>query len=418
MNHSMLKPIPITLLTVAAVLCAVGAQKVQITQPAGNITVSGGGGGGDAYLANTQTFTGASNIFAADVHIGGTLNAATQSVSSLIVGQLDLQTNIVAITNGGTGATNAAGALTNLGALSEAAASLLYQRTNGILTILKNLTNGTAGQLITSTGPGTFALSNAPSGGGVGDVVAAGNNTLTGTNIFSGMVTLGSLSRTNFLPSATEFYFFTEFITGTSGTTTTAFLPFQGNAINSGTAAAAQGLTNHPGIITLASATSANSGYAYTCNSTALIPRPGDFFRVSFRPFNTNAGVREYLGFHDQGGAASAPTDGLCLFRSNNIIYGQAWNNGTLVQTLNSASVESNAWLSAYGIVLDGTVAQFIVTDETGASVLTDTVTNGVPFTRGYGAGIVAYYTNTPGGSVNLGQYDNVHVGNIRNIIR
>lgn len=233
------------------------------------------------------------------------------------------------------------------------------------------------------------------------------------------MITLGSLSRTNFLPSATELYFFTEFLTGTSGTTTTAFLPFQGNAINSGTVAAAQGLTNHPGIITMASASgTANSGYAYTCNATALIPRPGDFFRISFKPFNTNAGVREYLGFSDQGGAASAPTDGLCIFRSNNIIYGQAWNNSVLVQTLNSASVVSNTWYSVWGHIVDDSVAQFIVTDETGASVLSDTVTNGVPFTRGYGAGIVSYYTNSPGGSTPLGQYDNIHVGSLRNILR
>jgi len=254
--------------------------------------------------------------------------------------------------------------------------------------------------------------------GGGGDVYLSSNNVFTASNNFQGMVTLGSLSRSNFLPSATEFYFTTEFLTGTSGTTTTVFLPFQGNAINSGTAAAAQGTTNHPGIITLASATSANSGYAYTCNSSALIPRPGDFFRISFKPLNTNAGVREYLGFHDQGGAASAPTDGLCIFRSNNIIYGQAWNNSVLVQTLNSASLASNSWYSAWGHVVDDTVAQFIITDETGASVLTDTITNGVPFTRAFGAGIVSYYTNTPGGSVNLGQYDNVHVGNIRNIQR
>ena len=255
--------------------------------------------------------------------------------------------------------------------------------------------------------------------GGGGNVYTSSNNVMTGTNTFSGMITLGSLSRTNFLPSATELYFFTEFLTGTSGTTTTAFLPFQGNAINSGTVAAAQGLTNHPGIITVASASgTANSGYAYTCNATALIPRPGDFFRVSFRPFQTNLGTRVYLGFLDQGGAASAPTDGFCLFRSNATIYGQAWNNSVLVQTVNSATITSNTWYSAWGHIVNDSVAQFIVTDETGASVLNETVTNGIPFTRGYGAGFVAFYTNSPGASANLEQFDNVHVGSMRNILR
>lgn len=255
--------------------------------------------------------------------------------------------------------------------------------------------------------------------GGGGNVYTSSNNVMTGTNTFSGMITLGSLSRTNFLPSATELYFFTEFLTGTSGTTTTAFLPFQGNAINSGTVAAAQGLTNHPGIITVTSASgTANSGYAYTCNATALIPRPGDFFRVSFRPFQTNLGTRVYLGFLDQGGAASAPTDGFCLFRSNVTIYGQAWNNSVLVQTVNSATITSNTWYSAWGHIVDNSVAQFIVTDETGASVLNETVTNGIPFTRGYGAGFVAFYTNSPGASANLEQFDNVHVGSMRNILR
>lgn len=66
-------------------------------------------GGGDAVLANSQTWTGATNTFSGTVAVQ-TLNVATQNVDVLNLG-----TNVVPIENGGTAATSASAARTSLG---------------------------------------------------------------------------------------------------------------------------------------------------------------------------------------------------------------------------------------------------------------------------------------------------------------
>lgn len=78
---------------------------------------AGPGGGGDVYLANSQTFTGSSNTFNNALRVYGEFYTATQTVDQLNIGSLSLGTNIVAITNGGTGATTASAARTALGAV-------------------------------------------------------------------------------------------------------------------------------------------------------------------------------------------------------------------------------------------------------------------------------------------------------------
>lgn len=78
------------------------------------------------------------------------------------------------------------------------------QRTNSVLTELQGLTSGSAGQIVTATGPGTFAMSNAPSGGtswtltvnGSGSVTniedsADITNTVTGSTVYHGLKPTG-----------------------------------------------------------------------------------------------------------------------------------------------------------------------------------------------------------------------------------
>jgi hypothetical protein len=66
-------------------------------------------------LGGTQTFTGLSNILTGDLHVEGAIFTPTLTADLFTVGSLDLLTNVVGLTNGGTSATNAAGARAALG---------------------------------------------------------------------------------------------------------------------------------------------------------------------------------------------------------------------------------------------------------------------------------------------------------------
>lgn len=245
----------------------------------------------------------------------------------------------------------------------------------------------------------------------------ASNNTFTTTNIFSGMITLGSLSRTNWLPSQQEVYAYTEFLFGSGGATTTMFLPWQGTAISSGTSAAVAGTSNHVGIISISSAAGANSGYVYETGVTLLLNRPGDFSRYTWRPQNTNMGVREWLGFHDIT-TATTPTDGVCFFRSNNFVYGHVYNNATLYQTATSVNVASNTWYTGHLQILSDSSVFFSLAGEDGTVLWSDTLscTVGTGSTRGTGHGLIGYYTNAAAAVIS--QYDFMSFGNYNNIQR
>ena len=259
------------------------------------------------------------------------------------------------------------------------------------------------------------ALASAGGGGG-GNVYTSSNNVFTGSNTFSGMVTLGGLNRTNWFPSHQELYLRTDFLFGSGGTLSSTFLPWIGSAISSGTSAAITATSNHVGQVSVSSASGANSGYTYQIGSLAIFNRPGDFSKFVWRPQNTNAGVREYLGFLDTGTSVTDPTDGVCLFRSNNIVYGKVLNNSTLYQTSTSVNVESNTWYYGDMTILSDSSVFFRLLAEDGSTLWTNTLSCSVAVTRGTGHGTHAYYTNAAA-SV-LSNYDFMDLGNYNSIQR
>jgi len=251
---------------------------------------------------------------------------------------------------------------------------------------------------------------------GGGNVYTYSNNVFTGSNTFSGMVTLGGLNRTNWFPSHQELYLRTDFLFGSGGTLSSTFLPWIGSAISSGTSAAITATSNHVGQVSVSSASGANSGYTYQIGSLAIFNRPGDFSKFVWRPQNTNAGVREYLGFLDTGTSVTDPTDGVCLFRSNNIVYGKVLNNSTLYQTSTSVNVESNTWYYGDMTILSDSSVFFRLLAEDGSTLWTNTLSCSVAVTRGTGHGTHAFYTNAAA-SV-LSNYDFMDIGNYNSIQR
>lgn len=225
---------------------------------------------------------------------------------------------------------------------------------------------------------------------GSGDVVAAGNNTLTGTNTFFGPVW--------FKPNRKRIVLWdTDFVVGNGISSASMALPWlQGAAIASGTSAVADSLTNNPGIVRLTSASGANSGYYYHSSVSQLFAVPGLTFEGVTRIRGTNAGARVHSGFGDSV-TTSAPTDAMRLWRSNNFLIPQIYANSSLTQGY-EYPIESNqvvyAFIQVQTNMTDVTFAAY--DSNTGTTIISTNLTATLPATasRLFGGGYVAWYTN------------------------
>lgn len=240
---------------------------------------------------------------------------------------------------------------------------------------------------------------NKVNGGGSGDVTLAGNNTFTGNNTFSGQLNHGGLLSTNiFLPDSTHLVMFDkEFVAGQAVSVSALGNPELGGvAGSSATAAVGSALSNHIGILRLTSSTTASSYYGYATPNTLLFAEPGLSFMAVVRPQGTNAGVRTWYGFNDAL-SLSNPTDAIRIFRTNNFMIPQVWNNGSLTQGAEYA-IASNTWYRVHIQVLDADDTAFKVVNADDETVIMDTTVNAaVPDTsaRVFGAGILSGYTNS-----------------------
>lgn len=406
-------------------------------------------GGGDGGGSGTVTSVGASTTVSG---LGFSGSPVTTS------GTLSL-TGTVAVASGGTGATDASTARSNLGVLSSrwlTGFGSPSDYSEGIGTYYVNLetyqvweqtgvsTFETIPFFVMGEGvysyldqPNTFANTNTFLGavtllGGI-----SGNGTLltnlNGTEIRSGTVaaaridsaiarltspsfigtltntgsigspdliagsslTLGSTTRTNLnSPDMEEFEsVVVNFIRGNALTMTAIGWPtFSGAAISSGTITTTTDEAGHIGIANISSASGANSGL-YLLSTSESFAQVGMTWESISKSINTNAGSMASYGFTDVATLGN-PTDGIRLYRSNNFVLGQVFNNTVLTQTA-QAPILSNQWISVKIQITDTNSVAFDVWDfNTSTSILSETLTALPGPSRTFGFGIIAGYTN------------------------
>ncbi len=230
-------------------------------------------------------------------------------------------------------------------------------------------------------------LTNSVSGGS-GDVTAAGNNTLTGTNTFSGPTWIK--------PNRKRVVLFEKdwnaFTIGNAG-----YPEFNGTSLGAGTASIIAGETNHQGMIRLTASSSANTGYYYLSSLSGLFAEPLLTWESITRVRGTNAGVSKSYGFTDSANTAN-PTDAIRMWRSNNFLIPQIWNNGSLVQGY-EYPVSSNQFLYIkVQVQTNMTDVSFYAEDSDTKTLIASTnLTGTLPASsvRAFGMGHFGFFTNS-----------------------
>lgn len=237
-------------------------------------------------------------------------------------------------------------------------------------------------------------------GGGSSGVTTNGNNSFTGTNSFSGPLW--------YKPNRKKVILWdVDFVVGFGVASSSLAIPWLGGgALSSGTSAAIADATNHLGLVRLSSASGANSGYYYASSISQLFAKPLLTYECVNRIGSTNYGVRAGYGFFDAVNTSN-PTDAIRIYRSNNVIIPQIWNNTSLTQGY-EYEVQSNQFLHIK-IQVDNSVSSvtfFAADSDTGAEILSTNLSASLPSTssRVFGGGIHVFYTNSA--SVNLEDLD------------
>ena len=228
-------------------------------------------------------------------------------------------------------------------------------------------------------------------GGGGGDVYLANTQTFTGSNTFSGPVWFKPFSKRVVLWDI-------DFTVGNGVASASLALPWlQGAALASGTSAVTDSLTNNQGIVRLSSTTSANSGYYYHSSVSQLFAVPLLTFESITRVRSTNDGVRVQAGFSDSVSTA-APTDAIRLWRSNNFLLPQVYNNSSLTQGYEYPVGSNQVVRVKIQVQANMTEVSFSAYDSSDGTLILSTNITGLTLpatsSRLFGGGYVAYFTN------------------------
>ena len=167
-------------------------------------------------------------------------------------------------------------------------------------------------------------------GGGVGDAGAAcgGGGTTP--------------DPTKFVPASTDFLW--------NGATSTALIaPWFAAAAVSGTSTAVTGTANHPGIVTLTSSTSANSGYAYALGTSSFLLAGTEVTEFIFQVVTT-ANTTARLGFQDSN-SSTAPTDGAWVNIAATTLDGRTASNTTSSTSGTNYTITASVWYRAKVVV-------------------------------------------------------------------
>jgi hypothetical protein len=287
--------------------------------------------------------------------------------------------------------------------------------------------DGTSGQVLTTNGSGVLSWTTVSGGGGGGGytTIQEEGTPLTQRAIMNfigaGLTAQDDATnlRTNiiwdrFLAERKAPFYYTDFLGPAGATTVEPAYPFDFVAISSGTIAKIPGEPNHPGILRISSSTTANSGGYVLTDITAFRISGGEVFEIIFQPrVSGNANTTIRMGFLDTTSSTDA-TDGVYFeLPANSLdIVGKTANNGVRTTSTTIATLTVNTWYRCRIEINDNaTQANFYVYNDNGTLLGSTSITTNIPTALGRetGAGFVA--TNSGTTATLLAYFDFMAVG-------
>lgn len=175
--------------------------------------------------------------------------------------------------------------------------------------------------------------------------------------------------------------------------------PFQGTAILSGTqnGSPSTHITSaHPGVLVIASSTSANSGYRYTTDIESIMIGGGEQFDFVFKTPGVFTGTTLRCGFLDSVNSNDAVDGAYLEFSGSGAIVGKTSNNSTRTTSATIATLSASTWYHAQARINNAaSQVTFEIFNDAGVSQGAQVNTTNIPTTRGTGCGFVVTNSGT-----------------------
>lgn len=194
-----------------------------------------------------------------------------------------------------------------------------------------------------------------------------------------------------------------------------SFDPLLGSVFSSGTIAGTAGVASHPGIVTLTSSTTTNSGAAIRGTVNGILLSGGEIIEVVFRLQATTSITR--MGFFDTSTAAES-LDAACItFNASAAITGNTLNNSSQSTTDVAYSVATNTWYRGVVAVNNAaTRVDFTLYNMSGAVLWTDDLQSNIPTGRETGVGVISSDVGTT--AIALVDIDYIAIGYLKGLTR
>jgi len=249
--------------------------------------------------------------------------------------------------------------------------------TNKTINLTNNTVTGTTAEFNTALSDGNFATQ-------------AGTETLTNKAIDGLTNTI-----TNVVEGENVVKYRTDFLAAA----TTASPPFIGAAVSTGTNAAnTTNMTgNHPGVVRMTSSTTANGGYKWQSDVTAIRLKGGEVFIAVIAPVNfSTTTVR--AGFMDATTSADAVDGAYFEYSTSGVITLKTANNSTRTTSSTITTLSLNTWYKLKITVnSDATSVLGEVFDASGTLISSQSNTTNIPTGAGRetGVGIISTESTT-----------------------
>lgn len=216
----------------------------------------------------------------------------------------------------------------------------------------------------------------------------------------------GQLNKGRFMIGATDFPGVTS--------SNTALPTWATQAILSGTNPVIAGEVNHPGIASLRSTTTANSGYGYVTSLTAFLLAGGETTELIFQ-WQSETTTTAKFGFQDVY-TISAPVDGAWINMASKTLDGRTSSDSVSSTTGTSYTLVSNTWYRAKIVInSDATRVDYYLYNEAGTLLWTDYLTTNIPTATGRetGHGIFATDAGTTAVELVYLDYMNLYIDRV-----